>query len=79
MTPEQQEAAHKQAEAKVGKVYPSDNYPKPCRYFRASQREEAVAFMWALGAIVAPTCKAYLCGHGEGAGYGYYTEISPIA
>jgi hypothetical protein len=79
MTPEQQEAAHKQAEAQVGKAYPSSDYPKPCRYFRASQRGEALAFMGALGTIVAPTCKAYLCGYGEGAAYGYYTEITPTA
>jgi hypothetical protein len=75
MSPEQQEAAHAAAEAQVGKVYPSDNYPKPCRYFRASQHEEARAFMWALGAIVAPRGRAFLCGYGEGAAYGYYTEI----
>ena len=77
MSPEQQEAAHAAAEAQVGKAYPSDNYPKPCRYFRASQRDEALAFMSALGAIVAPMARVYLNGYGEGAAYGYYTEITP--
>lgn len=77
MSPERQEAAHREAEARVGKSYPSDNYPKPCRYFRASQYEEARAFMTELAAIVAPACKAYLCGYGEGACYGYFSEITP--
>jgi len=72
MTHAEHEAAHKAAEAKLGKAYPSDDYPLPCRFFKHSEHEQGREFMRTLAAIVWPMgCRVYLMPHE----FGYYTEI----
>jgi hypothetical protein len=74
MTHAEHEAAHKAAEAKLGKTYEAHDYPLPCRFFKHKEHGEARAFMWALAAIVAPRYRVYLMPHD----FGFYTEIVKI-